>query len=434
MEIIRQRPSASNRSKKQRWSCVSAQSERFSYGDQPSPPEQGSATGAQGGAAGTGRLPAIPTPTRNAPSPLPVTLAKSRTGAIPLKRLTILLIVAAATTQLFAQAPTAAQLEQHVRAAIPVCSQLELKSEPIERTFPMNMKATLFSAKSASGYCDGDYVAVTTPTGSIFVGMPWFLEGTGSVEQKIKDFAWKALREHVSVEFGKERTRDGLIPVTLVETTARGKVTLTGEIDIEGRVFFLGRFRPMSKPYVDARIDAVKPLLATAPGRGAASPEVTIVEFSDFECPSCKHGAENATASIEKYGDRVRHVRVDLPLVSMHPWALSAAIAGRAIHRQNPAKFWEFKKQVYENQDKLSAFTIDDFAAGFAKDHDLDINRYNTDVNSDQLRDEILRGVGVAFSNDIRSTPSYLVNGVLVEAGEGGKLLTQYVDSLLAKK
>lgn len=333
-----------------------------------------------------------------------------------------------------AMAQGADKIEQHVRTALPVCNELQLTTSEMERKLPMNMKATVFSAKSKGGYCDGDYVAVTTQTGSIYVGMPWMLDESGTPDEKLRDFAWKNLRQHVTVEFGKERTRDGLVPVTLWETTARGKVPMNGEMDGEGRVFFLGRFRPMTRPYTEARMEAFKPLLATAPARGAASPEITIVEFSDFECPSCKFGAENATPLVEKYGDRVRHIRYDLPLVSMHPWAMSAAMAGRAIYRQEPAKFWEFKKQVYENQDKLSAFTIDDFAAGFVKDHELDMNRYTTDVNSEAIRDEILRGVGIAFSNDIRSTPSYVVNGVLVEPGEGGKLLTQYVESLLAKK
>ena len=339
-----------------------------------------------------------------------------------------------AALSLPAMAQTADRIEQHVRAALPLCDKLELTSAELPRKLPMSMKGVVYTAKSAGGYCDGDYVAVTTQTGSIYVGMPWFLDEKGTPEQKLSDFAWNVLREHVTVEFGKERTRDGLIPVTLWETTARGKVPMTGEIDNEARVFFLGRFRPMAKPYTDARLEAFKPLMANAPSRGASSPAVTIVEFSDFECPSCKYGAENVTPLLEKYGEQVRHVRFDLPLVSMHPWALSAAIAGRAIHRQNPALFWEYKKQVYENQDKLSAFTIDDFASGFAKDHDLDMTRYAADVNSEAIRDEILRGVGVAFSNDVRSTPSYVVNGVLVEPGEGGKLLTKYVESLLEKK
>ena len=117
----------------------------------------------------------------------------------------------------------------------------------------------------------------------------------------------------------------------------------------------------------------------------------------------------------------------------MHPWSFAAAMAGRAIYRQKPELFWMYKKEVYENQDKLTAFTIDDFARGFAQQHELDLKKYDADVNDEALKNEILKGVGVAFSNDIRQTPTYVVNGILVDAGQEGKGLEDYVASLIGK-
>src|SRR2546430_10287302 len=48
------------------------------------------------------------------------------------------------------------------------------------------------------------------------------------------------------------------------------------------------------------------------------------------------------------HGDAVRYIRFDMPLITIHPWAFSAAVAGRAIYRQNPDLFWKFKEQIYE--------------------------------------------------------------------------------------
>ena len=111
----------------------------------------------------------------------------------------------------------------------------------------------------------------------------------------------------------------------------------------------------------------------------------------------------------------------------------SIGLARRSrIYRQKPDLFWSYKKLVYENQGKLSAFTFDEFASGFAKDHDLDMEKYGADVASESIRNELLRAVGVAFANDIRATPSYLVNGVIVEPGEDGKHLASYVDAVMA--
>jgi protein-disulfide isomerase len=129
----------------------------------------------------------------------------------------------------------------------------------------------------------------------------------------------------------------------------------------------------------------------------------------------------------------VRYVRYDLPLLTMHPWAFPAAVAGRAIYRQKPDLFWQYKDQVYANQEKLNTFTIDDFARGFAQDHDLDLKKYDADVSSPELQTSILAGAGAALSNDIRATPSYLVNGTNVDAGTDGKALEAYVAALLKK-
>jgi protein-disulfide isomerase len=332
-----------------------------------------------------------------------------------------------------APAASPAPAEKFVRSALPACPGLSLTADEMPRKLPTGMRSTLFHVKSEGGYCDGDYVVITSQTGNVWVGTPWYLDGAGDPPHKLKEFAWQVLHDNVEIEIGKDLTRDGLVKITMWQTTARGKVPLEGEMDTDGKVFFLGHFRPQAGDYATSRLESFKPLLANAPTKGASSPSITIIEFSDFECPSCRYGSENVTPILEKHGDKVRYIRYDLPLVSMHPWALTAAMAGRAIYRQKPDLFWTYKKLIYDNQEKLSAFLIDDFASGFAKDHDLDMEKYNADVTSEAIRTELLRAVGVAFSNDIRSTPSYMVNGMIVEAGDHGKDLAAYVDAALAK-
>ena len=128
----------------------------------------------------------------------------------------------------------------------------------------------------------------------------------------------------------------------------------------------------------------------------------------------------------------MRYVRYDLPL-SGHNWAFGAALAGRAVHRQKPELFWEYKKQVYANQGNLNPFSFWDWARGFASDHELDLAKYDADLASAEIKNEILNAAGTALTNDIRATPSYLINGSLVDAGADGKPLADYVDKLLAK-
>ena len=195
-------------------------------------------------------------------------------------------------------------------------------------------------------------------------------------------------------------------------------------------MFFMGSFLPLTGDVAAARMKAFGPYLDGSPARGAEKAQVTIVEFSDFQCPSCKRASEYVDPILAKHGDAVRYVRFDLPL-SNHAWAFPAALAGRAIHRQNPALFWEYKKQVYENQSSINALMFPEWARNFAADHDLDLARYDADLASDAIKGELLAGAGAAFANHIRATPSYLVNGALVAAGPDGASLATYVDDLL---
>ena len=366
-----------------------------------------------------------------------------------MKRLISLLVLALASTVAFGQqaqpdanppevkvTPPPA-FEKYIREAMPVCEQTTLSYVAMVHKLPENLNGLVVRAESPRQTCQAQVVGVTSRQGTVYLGIPWFLDDVKDVkglEAKLEQFTANALHEQFTPVIDKANpTKAGLFPVTLYETTDRGKLPLYGEIDPAGTVFFIGPFRPMSEPPAVARTKAFEKYIGDSPAEGAAKPEVTVVEFSDFECPSCQHAAGYMKPILEKHGDKVRYIRYDTPLVTMHPWAFSAAMAGRAVWHQKPEAFWDFKKEVYENQDKLNSFTIDDFARGFAKDHELDLKRYDADVASQTLQTKIINGVGTAFSNDVRATPTYMVNGVLVDAGNDGKDLAAYVDALLKK-
>jgi protein-disulfide isomerase len=168
--------------------------------------------------------------------------------------------------------------------------------------------------------------------------------------------------------------------------------------------------------------------------RGPKDAPVTIVEFSDFQCPSCRMASEKFEPFFEKNAERVRHIRIDMPIVSSHPWAYSASAIGRAIWRQNPEVFWKYKKATYASQSDLNAFTIDQFGRGFAEDNGLDMKRFDEDVVSEPLRKEILDGLGTAFTIQVAATPTYIVNGTIVAFGADGGNLIAHVEKLLAAK
>ncbi|HVR38128.1 MAG TPA: thioredoxin domain-containing protein [Thermoanaerobaculia bacterium] len=327
------------------------------------------------------------------------------------------------------------KIDRLVRESIPSCPDAKVSHAELPNKLPMNFNGTLVRIESERGSCQGQYISVSTPNGGYFFGIPWYLsdEDGKTIEDRLTAFTWRNMQENFTPIVDRNRTPYGLFKVTLMQTTERGKIPIEGEIDPDGRVFFFGHFHPQTADLRVERAKAFEPFFAATPKVGAASPVVTVIEFSDFECPSCKHAAHYLDPIMAKHGDKVRYVRFDVPLISHHPWAFAASMAGRAIYRQKPEAFWDYKKAVYENQDQLTSFTFDDFARNFAKDHDLNLDKYDADIASEAIRDDILKGVGAAFSNDVRATPTYIVNGSIVDPGDEGKDLAQFVESLLAR-
>jgi protein-disulfide isomerase len=328
--------------------------------------------------------------------------------------------------------------EKIVNASLPVCSgEMTVQRLAMAHKLPSNMTGVVIRAESDRNGCKGQWLSISTNEGDHYFGMPWFLdeEKAPTIEEKLKHFTWENMKQNFDVKVDRSRkTRDGLYPATLTQLFENGKVPMEGEVDPDGKFFFMGHFQPLAADAVDERLKALAPYLPTAPSEGSATAKVTVIEFSDFECPSCKNAAAFVDPIVKKYGGNdVRYVRYDLPLMMLHPWAFSAAVAGRAIYRQKPEAFWSYKKTVYDNQDKLTTFAIDEFARNFAQDHDLDIKKYDADVDSPEVRNEILSAEGPAFANGVNGTPTYLINGRIVDPGFEGKALDSYVGKLLGK-
>jgi protein-disulfide isomerase len=87
------------------------------------------------------------------------------------------------------------------------------------------------------------------------------------------------------------------------------------------------------------------------PSRGNPNAKVTIINFDDFECPFCSRMHSTLFPGLLKaYGDKVRIIYKDFPLVEIHPWAMHAAIDGNCLAAQNNDAYWDFADYVHANQ------------------------------------------------------------------------------------
>jgi protein-disulfide isomerase len=145
-----------------------------------------------------------------------------------------------------------------------------------------------------------------------------------------------------------------------------------------------------------------------SPVKGPASAKITIIEFSDFQCPYCSKGRETMEALLKAYPNDVKVVFKNLPL-PFHPEALPAAKAALAAGKQG--KFWEMHDSLFLNQGKLGA----DFYLAEAKKLGLNVDKFKADMASKEIEDQINAETKLAAEHGIQGTPGFFVNGVPVK-------------------
>ncbi len=145
----------------------------------------------------------------------------------------------------------------------------------------------------------------------------------------------------------------------------------------------------------------------SARARGNPKAPITIVEYSDFQCPYCTQGFKNLEVLRKNHGDKLRVVFKNFPL-NFHPMAMPAAQWFEALFLQSPEKAWTFHDTLFENQSKLS----EDYFRELTKDLGLDVAKAAKDAQSDAVKKKIEADITEAKSFGIEGTPAYLINGV----------------------
>jgi protein-disulfide isomerase len=149
------------------------------------------------------------------------------------------------------------------------------------------------------------------------------------------------------------------------------------------------------------------------PAFGPADAPVTLVEFGDLQCPSCRAEAPVLRQLIPQfYANKVRVVFKDYPLESIHPWARAASIAGRCIFKQDPPAFWKFYDWDYENQDDITVENLKAKVLGWAAANKIAAAQLESCMDSKATDAEITRNVTEGKAAGVRGTPTVFVNGV----------------------
>ncbi len=189
-------------------------------------------------------------------------------------------------------------------------------------------------------------------------------------------------------------------------------------VSSDGKLMILGT-PGFGSEIIDTTVDPHKEVvekisLKNVPTKGAKDPKVTVVEYSDFQCPFCKRGKDMLPDILKEYGDQISISYKQLPLPN-HNWAMKASIASLCAYDQGGNdKFWAFHDEVFDNQDKIKLENADETFNGYAKDLGLDTKKFDQCIASDEVAARVKAEMAEAQSIGVSSTPTFVINGIIV--------------------
>jgi protein-disulfide isomerase len=165
-----------------------------------------------------------------------------------------------------------------------------------------------------------------------------------------------------------------------------------------------------------------QPTLAVPPepmdhAQGADHARVTVVEYGDFECPSCKVAATTPTLLMERFPNKVRFIFRHFPILEAHPHAQLAAEAAEAAAAQE--RFWPMYHRLFDSQAHLKDKDLQRYAVELG----LDMARYSSEMDDHIYLQKVREQAEGGRRSHIRATPTFFINGVVQDISFGMKAL-----------
>lgn len=222
----------------------------------------------------------------------------------------------------------------------------------------------------------------------------------------------------------KPAEAEGLVEVDVVVSQAQGSQGQKFYVTPDGKHAVIGDIMPFgARPFDPMKRELEKGI--TGPARGPADAAVTIVEFSDLQCPHCK----DAHPILEKLMAENKNVRLvfqSFPL-PMHDWAAKAAAYADCVARSSNDAFWKFIASVYLAQTDITAANADEKLTGFADSAGVKGTEIAACAVKPETATRVERSVKLGQSVDVSSTPTLFINGRRVP-GVSYEVLVKLVD------
>jgi protein-disulfide isomerase len=191
----------------------------------------------------------------------------------------------------------------------------------------------------------------------------------------------------------------------------------------DGRYMVRGEITDMTTdPFAEIR---KKIVLDGWPSTGPADAAIVMVEYGDFQCPSCRQLDSILRQLLPEY-PQIRLVFKDFPLEQIHPWAMTAALVGRCAYQQGSDAFWKLHDLIYDDQDRITTETAYDKLLELGANAGLNSDALRTCVADPQTTDSVRKSIAEGLSVGVNGTPTSFVNGRAV-VGPNEPTIRQYI-------
>lgn len=184
-------------------------------------------------------------------------------------------------------------------------------------------------------------------------------------------------------------------------------------------------------------LDAVlKPAVADMPFQGAKDAPITIIEFSDFQCPYCARATDTMHQLMDKHSEDVKLVYVQFPLESIHPWARAASIASLCAADQSIDAFWTLHDKYFEEQSELDSTNLIDRSRTYLANSGIDMAAWSscaTDNTTEAYKAAsatVDASLELGMEHGVSSTPAFFINGQYISGAQPLQAFESILDEI----
>lgn len=329
------------------------------------------------------------------------------------------------------EAATREKVLLYVRAKFGVPASVKLTADPLRPSiYPGFLKTTITADDGKQKHLNSAFV--TKDSRYLILGNLYTVvaDPASEIVQRVREQFKIPVTSGVTAGPLRNSPYPGLLTTAVTVDDGKQKqsqdfyVTKDNRCLVVGSVFDLG---------LDPRREALGVITtANQASHGPASAPVTVVEFSDLQCPMCARVHDFLEKELlPKYGDKVRVVYKEFPLASIHDWSLTGSIANQCAYQMNPTSYVPYRSLIFKNQSGFNAANARDLLLDYGEQVGLDRLRLAACIDSKASLPRVEENFREGQALGVSRTPTSFVNGTMVAGLESAEAFYKVVDEAL---